>query len=96
MNKLTDLKARNIKPSDGPMADGIITGLRLMPGKTNGQGKWEMRFVSPINHKRRDMGFGIYPDVTIIEAREQAIAQSKALGFTKTSFRSARALSNLR
>jgi len=79
MNKLTDLKARNIKPSNGPIADGIITGLRLMPGKTNGQGKWEMRFVSPINHKRRDMGFGIYPGVTIIEAREQASEAHKMI-----------------
>ena len=31
-----------------------------------------------------------------IEAREQAIAQGKALGFTKSSFKSARGLSNLR
>ena len=27
MNKLTDLKARNIKTSNRPIADGIITGL---------------------------------------------------------------------
>jgi hypothetical protein len=31
-----------------------------------------------------------------LEARDQAIAQAKELGFTKTSFKQARALSNLR
>ena len=31
-----------------------------------------------------------------IEAREQAIGQGKALGFTKSSFKTARGLNNLR
>ncbi|MGY8985512.1 MAG: tyrosine-type recombinase/integrase [Sphingomonadales bacterium] len=79
MNKLTDLKARNIKPGDGALADGTVTGLRLVPGKTKGQGKWELRFKSSVTGKRRDMGFGIYPDVSIADARELASEARKVM-----------------
>jgi integrase len=72
MTNLTELKARNIKPNNKPTADGTITGLRLHPGKENGRGKWMMRFVSPETNKRRDMGLGAYPEVSIIEARKAA------------------------
>jgi len=72
MSKLTDLKARNIKQGDGALADGTVTGLRLISGKIKGQGKWELRFKSPVSSKRRDMGLGTYPSVSITEARELA------------------------
>jgi hypothetical protein len=72
MAKLTDLKARNIKPGDSPIADGTVDGLRLMPGKEKGRGKWELRFQSPVTGRRRDMGFGVYPDVSLSEARTRA------------------------
>jgi hypothetical protein len=41
---LSELKARNIKPNDPPIADGPIPGLRLHPdkGKQKGHGKWVM------------------------------------------------------
>ena len=69
---LTDLKARNIKPDGRPMADGTVSGLRLHPGKEKGHGKWLLRFVSPEANKRRDMGLGVYPEVSITEARKAA------------------------
>ena len=72
MSKLTDLKARNIKPGDKPISDGTVPGLRLYPSNEVGHGKWMMRYVSPTTGKRRDMGFGTYPDVTLSEAREKA------------------------
>tara|TARA_B100002003_G_C13655545_1_gene333188 strand:- start:13 stop:402 length:390 start_codon:yes stop_codon:yes gene_type:complete len=72
--KLTNLKAQNIKPDDRPMADGTVSGLRLHPGKKKGHGKWLLRFVSPETNKRRDMGLGGYPEVSIIEARKAASA----------------------
>ena len=72
MSNLTDLKARNIKQGDGALADGTVTGLRLIPGKIKGQGKWELRFKSPVTAKRRDMGLGVYPSVSLVEARELA------------------------
>lgn len=72
MSKLTDLKARNIKPGNKPISDGTVPGLRLYPSNEVGHGKWMMRYVSPTTGKRRDMGFGTYPDVTLSEAREKA------------------------
>jgi integrase len=72
--KLTDLKARNIKPNDRPIADGTVPGLRLHPGKVKGQGKWLLRFVSPETNKRREMGFGVFPEVSISDARRAASA----------------------
>ena len=71
---LTDLNARNIKPDGRPIADGTVSGLRLHPGKEKGHGKWLLRFVSPETNKRRDMGFGTYPEVSIIEVRKAASA----------------------
>ena len=72
MSNLTDLRARNIKPGGKPIADGTVPGLRLHPSNEAGHGKWMMRYVSPATGKRRDMGFGAYPEVTLSEAREKA------------------------
>ena len=72
--KLTDLKARNIKPNDRPIADGTVPGLRLHPGKKKGQGKWLLRFVSPETNARREMGFGVFTEVSISDARRAASA----------------------
>jgi hypothetical protein len=69
---LSDLKARNLKPTDRPIADGTVTGLWLHVGKERGQGKWILRFVSPVTRKRRDMGLGVYPEVSINAARNSA------------------------
>ena len=69
---LGDVTAETIKPTDKPMADGSVTGLRLHPTKIKGHGTWKLRFISPTSRKRRDIGFGIYPEVSIIEARQLA------------------------
>ena len=79
MKNLTDLKASKIKPDGKSVADGTVPGLRLHPGKTKGHGKWEMRFVSPQTNKRRDMGFGTYPEVSIVNARKAAAAARELL-----------------
>lgn len=71
---LTDLKARKVKPGDKPLADGTVTGLRLIPSKKSGQGKWQFRFVSPVTAKRRDMGLGTFPEVQIATVRKAALA----------------------
>ncbi|WP_410498674.1 tyrosine-type recombinase/integrase [Chitinibacter sp. S2-10] len=70
MAVLTDTKARAIKPGDGQIAHGGITGLALEPTVKKGHGKWILRFVSPISGKRRKMGLGSYPDVSIAKAGE--------------------------
>ncbi|MEY8144549.1 tyrosine-type recombinase/integrase [Falsihalocynthiibacter sp. CO-5D18] len=69
---LTDAKARKIQASGKPLAVGGATGLYLRPGKSNGAGKFTMRFVSPETQKRRDMGLGSYPAVSILSARKSA------------------------
>jgi integrase len=61
------------------MADGTVAGLRLLPGSGKGRGKWQLRFVSPETGKRRDMGLGVYPDVSILSARERASEARKRI-----------------
>ena len=69
---LKDTQARNIKPEDKPKAHGGITGLSLHPSKTKGNGKWVLRYVSPVTSKRRNAGLGAYPSVSIAEAAREA------------------------
>lgn len=71
--KLTDLKARNMKPGDGALPHGGVTGLTLHPTKTKGSGKWVMRYVSPVTGKRRNAGLGSYPEVGLAEAAKKAL-----------------------
>ncbi|QRM53819.1 tyrosine-type recombinase/integrase [Sinorhizobium sp. BG8] len=69
---LSDAKARKLKPDDKPVSDGTIAGLSLVPGSAVGRGKWILRFVSPVNGKRREMGLGSYPTTSIRDARAKA------------------------
>ena len=79
MNQITDLAAKRIAPGDKPVADGKITGLRLKSGSAKGQGKWILRFVSPVTGKRRDMGLGAYPEVGIAAARAEGSAARQSI-----------------
>jgi integrase len=76
---LTDLKARKVKPGDKPLPDETVTGLRLIPSKKSGQGKWQLRFVSPVTAKRRDMGLGTFPEIQIATVRKEALAARQLL-----------------
>jgi integrase len=74
MAKITNKQAKAIKPGAAAIPAGI-TGLTLQPTATAGRGKWNLRYVSPVTGKRRDMGMGSYPDVDVaaaLEAGEQA------------------------
>ena len=68
---LVETKAKNIKPNDAPISDGTVIGLRLIPSNIKGHGKWKLRFTSPVTIKRRDMGLGSYPSVSIVQARDR-------------------------
>ena len=68
---LVETKAKNIKPNDVPISDGTVIGLRLIPSNIKGHGKWKLRFTSPVTIKRRDMGLGSYPSVSIVQARDR-------------------------
>jgi Arm DNA-binding domain len=74
---LTDKQARALKPTDKPIFDSKVTGLLLSPTKTGC--KWTLRFTSPITGKRRDAGLGTYPETSIAEAREKALAMRKLI-----------------
>ena len=80
MAAITDTKARNIKPADPVIPHGNITGLALHPSSTKGNGKWVLRYVSPVTGKRRNAGLGSYPEVTIAEAGKRASAMRLELG----------------
>ncbi|WP_313199635.1 phage integrase central domain-containing protein [Rhizobium sp.] len=69
---LSDAKARKLKAGDKPVLDGTVKGLYLFPAQATGTGKWILRFVSPVTTKRRDMGLGTYPVVSIRDARTRA------------------------
>ncbi|QXT41134.1 tyrosine-type recombinase/integrase [Gymnodinialimonas ceratoperidinii] len=64
-NALTQLKAKNLGP--GKHFDG--QGLILVKSRKD-SGKWIVRLV--VDGKRREMGLGRWPDVSIAEARERA------------------------
>ncbi|WP_426688445.1 tyrosine-type recombinase/integrase [Rhodanobacter ginsengiterrae] len=73
MSLLTDTKARSVKPGGTPLAHGGVTGLALHPSPSHkGQGKWVLRYVSPVTKKRRNAGLGSYPDTSVAEAANQA------------------------
>ncbi|MFD1792260.1 tyrosine-type recombinase/integrase [Ochrobactrum teleogrylli] len=69
---ISDAKARKIKPTDKPICDTSVKGLYLIPSANIGAGKWIFRFTSPETRKRRDMGLGSYPTVSIKAARDLA------------------------
>ncbi|MCV0426322.1 MAG: tyrosine-type recombinase/integrase [Roseibium sp.] len=75
----TDAKARKCKPGDKAISDGAVRGLYFFPGASLGKGKWVFRFKSPETGKRRDMGLGSYPVVSIKIAREEAFRARRLL-----------------
>ena len=66
-NVLSQMRAKNLGP--GKHTDG--QGLWLVK-RTRDAGKWILRLV--VSGKRREMGLGRWPDVSIGEARERAAA----------------------
>jgi hypothetical protein len=79
MTVLTELRAKRIAPGDSPIADGSIRGLWLHSGPIKGQGKWILRYVSPVTGKRRDMGLGTYPEIGLRQAREKGSESRQAI-----------------
>ncbi|HGM6414377.1 TPA: tyrosine-type recombinase/integrase [Stenotrophomonas maltophilia] len=66
MALITDAKARSMSPGGQAVPHGGITGLTLLPSPSQkGQGKWVLRYVSPVTGKRRNAGLGAYPEVGI-------------------------------
>ncbi|WP_104655048.1 tyrosine-type recombinase/integrase [Ralstonia insidiosa] len=74
---LTDKQAKALRPKDKPVFDGKVTGLLLTPTKSGC--KWTLRFTSPVTGTRRDAGLGTYPETSIAEARDKALAMRKLI-----------------
>lgn len=71
--KVTPLDAtqvKNAKPTDKAytLSDGQGMQLLITP---DGRKSWEFYFISPTQKKRRKTSFGIFPDVTLKQARER-------------------------
>lgn len=71
-NVLTQMKAKSL--GKGKYADG--KGLWLVKSSKNA-GKWMLRLV--VSGKRREMGLGSWPDVSIAEARERSAMARRRL-----------------
>lgn len=84
MPKLSDTKLKAVLPGDTPLADTEAPGLKLYPsGTKKGHGKWKLRFTSPETGKRRDMGLGSYPDVSLADARDIVTEARKLIAVGK-------------
>ena len=69
---LTNTEVKNAKPKikEYNLADGEGLSLRIKP---NGSKNWVFNYTHPISNKRTNIGFGIYPTVTIADAREKRL-----------------------
>lgn len=67
---LSDTKIKNTKPTDKQFAlyDGNGLQLRIMP---NGTKSWLFNYIHPITKKRKNLGLGKYPDITLSSARNK-------------------------
>ena len=73
---LSDAKARNAKPKSRPykLSDGGGLFLLVMP---NGSRYWRLRYF--FGGKEKSLALGVYPDVSLADAREKRSLASKAL-----------------
>jgi hypothetical protein len=77
---LTDTIARSMKPGDRKLPDRTVKGLKLKPASRKGRGYWFLYYYGPLNKKKRsEMSLGIYPEVSIAEARERGNEARKLL-----------------
>ena len=67
MSKLSDVKVRKLK-MPGRHPDGDTLYLKVSP---SGNKSWIQRLI--INGRRRDLGLGVYPLVSLAEARGKAM-----------------------
>src|SRR3954466_6730225 len=68
VGKLTDRAVKSAGP--GRYMDGTVRGLTLLVWPTSAR-SWVLRYQ--IAGRRRDMGLGPYPEITLARAREKAL-----------------------
>jgi integrase len=76
IDPLTDLRIRKTKPADKPfrLADGKGLYLEVMP---NGSKYWRMKYR--FDEKEKRAAFGVYPEVSLSDAREKCLAARRLL-----------------
>jgi integrase len=69
---LTNTEVKNTKAKDKEfnLADGEGLSLRVKP---NGSKNWIFNYTHPVSNKRANIGFGIYPEVTLAIARDKRL-----------------------
>jgi hypothetical protein len=72
--RMTAKAVANLEP--GRYSDGSGLGLMLFVSASGGR-RWIQRAM--VHGKRRDIGLGGWPQVTLAEAREKALANSRAI-----------------
>lgn len=72
-NQLTARKAETLK--DGVHSDGGNLWLTVKGGSR----RWSVRYTSPTSGKRREMGLGSFRELSLADAREQAIKARRLL-----------------
>lgn len=67
---LSDTRIKNTKPTEKQFAlyDGNGLQLRVMP---NGTKSWIFNYIHPTTKKRKNLGLGKYPDITLSSARNK-------------------------
>lgn len=70
--------ALKISHATGVLNGGIM-GLFLKPTSKLGRGRWVFRFTSPETGKRRDMGLGYFPTVSVNAAQRLALSARELL-----------------
>jgi hypothetical protein len=64
---LTDTAVRNAKPMDKPFKIADSRGLYVLISKAGKYFRWDYRFAG----KRKTLALGVYPDISLKEAREK-------------------------
>ncbi|MGL5292674.1 MAG: integrase arm-type DNA-binding domain-containing protein, partial [Aeromonas sp.] len=68
-NRLSNAEIKNAKaePKEITLSDGEGLELRVNP---SGRKQWVFKYYRPADKKRTNLGFGVYPDVTLAAARD--------------------------
>ena len=75
---LTDTQIKNAKPKvkEYNLADGQGLYLRIKP---SGAKEWVFNYYKPVSRKRTNKGFGVYPNISLKQARERRRAYLEIL-----------------
>ena len=67
---LSDSQIKATQPKDTAFVLTDGDGLRLLISP-DGRKLWEFVYESPTQNKRRKTSFGVYPDVSLVQARQK-------------------------